>query len=207
MRTDGEGVVPAWAVASAVLAPVAMIGGWTLAGAFEPGFDAVAETISALAATTATAPAVMTAGLALTGVAHVVTALGTRPLPLPGRLLHALGGVATAAVAALPVDRAPQAHGLAAAVAFGALALWPALAWRRSAADDPRTRPAVMHPAVALGASAALVALLAWFVLELQGVGPAGGAHTGLAERAVAGAQAVWPLVVVLALRRGRPRR
>ena len=33
----------------------------------------------------------------------------------------------------LPVDVAPAAHGAAAAVAFGALTLWPAGAWRRGA--------------------------------------------------------------------------
>ncbi|MFC8193475.1 DUF998 domain-containing protein [Cellulomonas sp. NPDC057328] len=203
---DDDGAVPAWAVASAVLAPVAMIGGWSVAAALQPAFDPVAETISALAATTATAPAVMTAGLALTGAAHVVTALGTRALPRAGRLLHALGGVATVAVAALPVDRTPQAHGLAAAVAFGALALWPAAAWRRGAATGRpeaarRPAPAVTRPAVALTACGVLLALLTWFVLELQGVGPAGGAWTGVSERAVAGAQALWPLAVVLSLR------
>ncbi len=231
MGADDDAAVPAWAVASAVLAPVAMIGGWSLAAALQPTFDPVAETISALAATTATAPAVMTASLALTGLAHVVTALGTRALPRAGRLLHALGGVATVAVAALPVDRAPQAHGLAAAVAFGALALWPAAAWRRGAttlrpdvrpaatappatvrpagarpatappAASAVTAPAVTRRTVALTACFVLLALLTWFVLELQGVGPAGGAWTGVSERAVAGAQALWPLAVVLSLR------
>ena len=37
-----------------------------------------------------------------------------------------------------------------------------------------------------------------WFGLELQKVTPDAGAATGLAERAVAGAQSLWPLVVVL---------
>ncbi|MFS0703611.1 DUF998 domain-containing protein [Cellulomonas sp. 179-A 9B4 NHS] len=228
MGADDDGAVPPWAVVPAVLAPVAMIGGWSVAAALQPAFDPVAETISALAATTATAPAVMTAGLALTGAAHVVTALGTRALPRAGRLLHALGGVATVAVAALPVDRAPQAHGVAAAVAFGALALWPAAAWRRgtwtggtdvrpsattpavgaraSATGTAAPRravpvPTVARPAVALSACGVLLALLAWFVLELQGAGPAGGAWTGVSERAVAGAQALWPLLIVLSLR------
>ena len=183
--------VPRWALASAIAAPVAMIGGWTLAAAQQPSFDAVEETISALAASTATDPWIMTAGLAVTGVAHMVTAAGLRPVPRSGRALQALGGAATLAVAALPVDRYPAAHGVAAGIGFGALALWPALARRRGATG-------ILRPAVAVGASAALVGLLGVFVVELQG----GGAATGLTERAVAGAQAVWPLVVVVALRR-----
>ncbi len=183
--------VPRWALASAIAAPVAMIGGWTLAAAQQPSFDAVEETISALAASTATDPWIMTAGLAVTGVAHMVTSAGLRPVPRSARALHALGGAATLAVAALPVDRYPTAHGVAAGIGFGALALWPALAGRRGATG-------ILRPAVAVGASAALVGLLGVFVVELQG----GGAATGLAERAVAGAQAVWPLVVVVALGR-----
>jgi len=191
--------VPGWTLVPAVAAPVAMIGGWTLAQAQQPSFDAVLETISALAATDAVAPWIMTAGLAVTGLAHVATAAGLRPVPRAGRLLHALGGAATVAVAALPVDVHPTAHGIAAAVGFGALALWPSCAWRRGATG-------VLRPAVAVGASAALVGLLVLFVLELQGLTPDGGAATGLTERLVAGAQALGPLAVVVALRRGQRR-
>lgn len=189
--------VPRWALASAIAAPVAMIGGWTLAAARQPSFDPVQETISALAASTATEPWIMTAGLAITGVAHVVTAAGLRPVPRRARVLHAVGGAATLAVALLPVDSAPQAHGIAAGIGFGALALWPALAGRRGTTG-------ILKPVVTVGASVVLVGLLGWFVVELQD----GGDLTGLTERAVAGAQAVWPLVVVVALRRARqPRR
>ncbi|WP_456825849.1 DUF998 domain-containing protein [Cellulomonas sp. P5_E12] len=183
--------VPRWALASAIAAPVAMIGGWTLAAAQQPSFDAVQETISALAASTATDPWIMTTGLAITGVAHMVTAAGLRPVPRAARAMHALGGAATLAVAALPVDAYPTAHGIAAGIGFGALALWPALARRRGATG-------VLRPAVGLGASAALVGLLGVFVVELQVDGDA----VGLSERALAGAQALWPLVVVVALRR-----
>lgn len=183
--------LPRWALASAIAAPVAMIGGWTIAAARQPSFDPVQETISALAASTATDPWIMTTGLAVTGVAHVVTAVGLRPVPRRARVLHAIGGAATLAVALLPVDTAARAHGIAAGIGFGALALWPALAGRRGATG-------ILRPAVAVGASAVLVGLLGWFVVELAGDGDL----TGLSERAVAGAQAVWPLVVVVALRR-----
>jgi len=185
--------VPGWALASAIAAPVAMIGGWTLAATRQPTFDATKETISALAATTATDAWVMTAGLALTGVAHVVTAAGLRPVPIAGRALLALGGAATLAVAALPVDATPHAHGIAAAIGFGALALWPAASWRRGGSGP-------LRPAVALTASGVLLGLVAVFVAQLQADGPA----VGLTERAVAGSQALWPLVVVLALRRAQ---
>jgi hypothetical membrane protein len=183
--------VPRWALASAIAAPVAMIGGWTLAAARQPSFDPVQETISALATSTATDPWIMTTGLAVTGVAHLVTAAGLRPVPRGGRALLALGGAATLAVALLPSDVAPRAHGIAATVGFGALSLWPALAARRPG-------PGILRPAVSITASAALVALLAAFGAELIRDGDA----IGLSERALAGAQALWPLVVVVALRR-----
>lgn len=188
--------VPRWALVSAALAPLGMIGGWTLAASRQgPGFDPIRDTISALAAYPATAPAIMTVGLALTGVGHVATAAALRPATSPGRVLLAVGGLATALVAALPVDARPQAHGFAAAVGFGALALWPALAARRGAVG-------VLSPRGGAVATGTLLALLTWFVVELQGLGPDDGAATGLAERTVAGAQSLWPLVVVLALRR-----
>lgn len=196
MPPDSRSAVPSWALASSAVAPVAMIGGWTLAQALQTGFDPVEGTISALAAADATAPQVMTLGLALTGVCHLVTAAGLRPLPWPARGLLALGGAATAAVAALPVDAWPRAHGLAAAVAFGALSLWPAGWVRRSPGDR------ALSPALGLGSAAALVGLLGWFVLELQHGTPSDGALTGLSERVLAGAQSVWPLAVVLLLRR-----
>ncbi|MGV8977834.1 MAG: DUF998 domain-containing protein [Cellulomonas sp.] len=183
--------VARWAVMSAILAPVGMIGGWTVAASLQPSFDPVRETISALAASNATAPAVMTAGLAVTGVAHMVTAAGLRPVPLAGRLMLGLGGLATAVVAMAPVDASPRGHGVAAAVGFVALSTWPAAAWSRRGI-------AALRPRRAVAATFGLVGLLVWFGLELQQVTSDAGATTGLAERAVAGAQALWPLVVVL---------
>jgi hypothetical membrane protein len=174
-----------------VAAPVAMVGGWTLAAALQGGFDPVRATISELATASVDRPGVMTAGLLATGAAHLVTAAGSRGVPLPGRLLLALGGAGTAAVGLLPVDRVPAAHAVAAGIAFGALALWPAAAARRRGA-----RP--LRPGVVLPASGVLLALLGWFVVELTGDGDL----VGLTERLVAGAQSVAPLALVVALRR-----
>lgn len=181
-----------------------MIGGWTVAAAVQPGgFDSVGGTISALAAAPAAQPWIMTAGLAVTGLCHVVTASGLRQVRPAGRLVLAVGGLGTAAVAATPVTSFPQPHGVAAGVAFVALSLWPALAWRRTRED----RPAVLAPRVAVTAAVVLSGLLAWFLLELQQATPTSGALTGLTERLVAGAQSVWPLVVVVGLVRHGSRR
>lgn len=201
---------PGWVLATALTAPVAMIGGWTLAAALQDGFDPVRETISELAAGTSAHPWVMTTGLLLTGLAHLGTASGLRAAAPAGRGLLALGGLGTAAVAALPVDRFPVPHTVAATVGFCALAVWPAASVRRrtrgrrsvvGAVGTTPAVPAVLGPAVAGAATVVLVGLLGWFFVELRGMTPDDGATTGLAERAVAGAQSLWPLAVVVALR------
>jgi hypothetical protein len=179
-------------VLSSACAPVLLIGGWQLAAARQPGgFDPVSQTISALAARGATEPWIMTTALAGVGGCHAITAAGLRPVAAPGRLLLAAGGAATVSLAALPLpaDGNSTAHVAAAAIAFPALSLWPALAARRGAKPGP---------AVWLSAAAGLLGLLGWFGIEYFGEGP----RIGLSERVLAGVQALWPLAAVLLARR-----
>lgn len=199
--------VPWWAVLSSAAAPVLLIGGWTVAASRQrAGFDPVRESISALAAVDADSRWMMTAALAGVGVCHLATAGGLRPAAVPGRLLLALGGAGTLAVAAapLPADHGQSgAHAVAAVVAFGALGAWPAVSARRRASADEATGTAsagcaawALRRPVALGASGVLLGLLGWFVTQLGG-----GPWLGLTERLAAGTQAIWPLVAVLGAR------
>jgi hypothetical membrane protein len=168
---------------SAALAPVVLIGGWSLAQARQPaGYNSVRDTISALAAVHAHDRWIMTAGLALLGACHLVTAASMTEARTAGRVLLGSGGIATLVVAA--ARQPATAHAPAAAVAFAALALWPI--W----SGVPSRRSA-------LTAAAVLAALLAWFSLELGD-----GATLGLSERSVAAAEALWPLTVVAVLTR-----
>jgi hypothetical membrane protein len=186
----GYGVVRWWAVVSSSAAPVLLIGGWTVAAALRPGFDPVVATISDLARLGTPHRWLMTVALLGLGVCHVVTALGLRAAAPAGRVLLAVGGVATLLVAANPLpagDGSSRTHTLAAAVAFTALSVWPLA--RRARAY--------------LVAAAVLCALLGWFAAELFAAGP----HIGLSERAAAGAQALWPLLAVTTARARRPRR
>ena len=187
--------VPWWAVVSAALAPVFLVGGWTVAAARQPaGYSSSRDSISALAGLAATDRAVMTAGLVGLGVCHLVTACGLRPARLTGRLMLAVGGLATILVAAfpLPLVGTSQTHGLVAGLAFVALGLWPAFAWRHGPAA-----PWGLRPYVSFIAAAGLLVLLGLFAAQLS----VDGAFIGLTERLVAGAEAVWPLVVVLTAR------
>ncbi len=201
----GDVGAPWWALASATAAPVLLIGGWTVAAALQRGgFDQVSQTISALAALDADHRWVMTAAIAGTGAAHVVTALGLRDAATPGRWVHALGGAATVLVAVFPqpsVDGDSAAHVASAAVAFGALAAWPVVSWKRRSAD-PRRRPWGVRPRTVAGAALVLVGTLGWFVAELVNDTD----RVGVSERTAAAAQALWPLAVVLSTRLSRRR-
>lgn len=169
---------------SALLAPVLLIGGWTLAARLQPdGFDSTRDTISALAGLNATDRWVMTVALAGVGACHLVTAYGIRHAANGGRIVLAVGGVATLAVAAFPLPKvgSSTAHSIAALVAFGALTLWPVVA-------------RVPNPPAAVVATLVLAALLAWFGWELF----TDGTRVGLSERAAAAAQALWPLAAVV---------
>ena len=187
--------VPWWGVVSAALAPVLMVGGWTVAASLQPQYeqyDPVADTVSALAAPGATDRWVMTLTFLLVGSCYIVTALALRPARSTGRLILIAGAVGGMLVAANP-EHAGQAypvpHIIAASVGFAGVATWPAGAWRRGPAV-----PWALRPVAAAAAVAALLAPVAWFGAELI----LGAGQAGLAERTAGAAQAIWPLAVVL---------
>ena len=186
---------PWWALVSAIAAPVVVVGAWTVAAAVQPaGYDAVHDTISALARHGAAHRLIMTAGLALLGVAHLVTAAGLRALTPISRTVLGTAGLATLGVAAFAQpDRGSSAPHIAlATVGFVLLALWPAsTALRRSdrqpfgcayAGGRSGGDGGVRRPAGLVRADTARRA-------------------RRVAERLVVVQQALWPLVVVLALR------
>lgn len=180
--------VAPWALASSAIAPVALIGGWTVAARHQPSaFSSVHDTISALAARNATDRWIMTTALLVLGSCHLVTALGLRPARRPGRIILGLGGVATLGVATFPLDAHGKStvHGLVALVAFLSLSLWPALA----VIDG---HGSALSPRAGRIATAVLMVLIIIFGISL------GGDHVGVAERVAAGAQALWPLIVVV---------
>jgi hypothetical membrane protein len=189
--------IPWWALASAGAAPVLLIGGFSLAGTRQPpGYDPIRDTISALAAVGATDRWIMTTALAGLGACHMITAAGLRPLRWHPRVVLGMGGAATVLVATFPQPAHGNsvAHTVAATVAFIALGTWPALSM-----DDSGGAP-LLRGWVPMGASGALLGLVVWFAAELHG------GQRGLAERAAASAQALWPLAVVITTRSARTR-
>ncbi len=181
--------IPWWALAPASVAPVALVVGWTVAAARQPArYNPIRDTISALAASGATDRWIMTSALAVVGACYVMTAAGLRPASPVGRLVLVGGGVATLLVAAFPQPAHGNsvAHTVAATVAFLALGVWTAFAANR------RSPAPLLRPPAAIASTMVLLGLVAWFAIEIHG------GHRGVAERAAAGAQALWPLAVVV---------
>jgi hypothetical membrane protein len=178
---------------------VFLVGGWVIGAAVQPpGYDATHETISALARHGAAHRWIMTVGLVGLGTAHVVTALGLAALRPASRIVLAAAGVATLGVSvfAQPPHGSSAVHIVLATIGFVLLAVWAATTATRS-----RGAPVAIRPAGAVAATVVSVGLLVW-VGATQSSGP-----LGLSERLLTFEQALWPFVVVLALRRRRTAR
>lgn len=175
---------------SAATAAIALIGGWTLAAAIQPtDVDAVHVSISSLAAVQTPHRGIMTTALAVTGAAHLVTAWALGPAArLRGRLALGLAGVATLAVAALPLpssNESSRSHVAAAGAAFALLAIWPLLAARPDGAPPLRPRQA-----------RAATVVLGLLVLSLPVASATDLWAFGALERVCAAALVLWPLIV-----------
>jgi Protein of unknown function (DUF998) len=173
-----------------------MVAGWTAAAGLQPRpVDPVAETVSALAAVGAADRWVMTLTFVLVGACDVITGLALRPARAPGRLILMAGAVAGMLVAANPEHPGtsfPVPHMICAAAGCAGVVAWPVGAWRRGPSV-----PWGLRPVVSAGAAAVLLALAAWFGVELISFG----GQAGLAERLFGAAQALWPLMVVASCR------
>lgn len=191
--------VPWWGMVSSTASPVVLIGGWTVAAMLQPpSYSPMADTVSALAAPGATDRWVMTLVFVVVGICDVLTGAALRPAATAGRLILIAGAIAGMQVAANPEHATSFSfpHAIWASLGFAGLAAWPLGAWRSG-----RSVPWGCKKAVSFGAVAVQLILLAWFLTELV----SGSGLVGLAERVAAVAQAIWPLVVVLSCRAGRP--
>ena len=182
-----------WGVASSVLAPVLLVGGWTAAADLQPvPFDAVSRSISALAAQGMPYRWLITSALLGVGICNFVTGLALRPAAEAGRILLLLGGVCSMLIAAYPQHShsGSPAHEAFSVAGVVLMTIWPVAAIRREADAPYCLRPRVTYVAVMVN-----LGLLAWFTVELFN-----GPLLGLAERAVTVDQATWPLAVVLSV-------
>ncbi len=183
-----------------LLGPAAFVSAWT-AGSIQSrsrGYSAVSDAISRLAAVGAPTRPLMTAGFVGFGLAVPVYAVALeRWLPTragAAAAAAAVSGVATLAVAALPLDHSASVdrwHGIAAGIGYIGLAATPLLA-APALAREGHTAAARASWAAGLASSACLVATLA------------GSAH-GLFQRLGLTVGDVWIAASAVAILRGRP--
>ncbi len=183
--------VPWWGVFSAVLAPVVLLGGYALAAGATPGFDPVSDLLSDLGAASAPTRWWMSITLVLLGACHIVTAVALRPADPAGRYLLGAGGIALLLVAIIPNNTPGHfmvRHTFISAVAFGLLALWPAMSGQ---GGDPAW-PLRRRVGVA-------VSVVGFVLIEATLFGVIISTETGgIRELALYAVTATWPLVVVL---------
>lgn len=114
------------------MGPVAFVSAWAVGGLRMPDYSPVHDAISQIAAVGSPERALMTTGFVVYGVAVMVGGLAVRSsIVHRAWLAVVINGLATVAVAALPLDvlaTGDQAHGAAATVGYVSLALVPALA-------------------------------------------------------------------------------
>lgn len=191
--------MPWWGVASSVLAPVILIGGWTVAADLQPApFNAVQRSISALGAVGMPYRWIVAAALLGVGVCHVITGIALRSAADAGRALLVVGGISGVLIAVNPQPRhgGSLAHEVFSLVGVVVMTIWPIAATRRD-----RGAPFGLRPAVAATATAVTLGMLLWFTIELFH-----GPELGLAERTVTADQSIWPLLVVMSVLAARQR-
>ena len=188
--------VSGWAVVSAALSPVMLVGGYLVAGALQPAsYTPVRETVSVLAGHGGTDRWIMTGALFLVGGCYLVTAAGMTGLRVPARILLVVAGLSSIGIATSPEPvRGSSQHLAWVAVGAVTIAVWPVFAARGTT-----SRPVILNRCGATVVTAVFIALLGWLVAETQG-----GSVLGLAERLTSSVQVTWPFVVAVMLRRGR---
>jgi hypothetical protein len=189
--------VPGWAIASAALSPVLLVGGYLVAGALQPAsYTPIKETVSVLAGHGGTDRWIMTGALFLVGGCYLLTAAGMTTLRVPARILLVVAGLSSIGIATSPEPARGSSSQHLAWVVVGAItiAVWPAFAARGTA-----FRPVILNRCAATVVTAVFIGLLGWLMAETQD-----GSVLGLAERLTSSVQVTWPFVVAVMLRHGR---
>jgi len=189
--------VPDWAVGTALLVPVVLVGGWLIAGALQPAsYSPMRQTMSVLAGHAGTDPWVMTAALLVVGSCQIATGAGLAGVRMPARIALVLTGLSTLGIAASPEPATgPTPRHLAFAVGcVVTTAIWPVLVARRAPAAS---RILSVYSCAAL--TVVFLGLSCWLLIAARDAS----GDLGLVERLTSAAQGLFPLFVALALRQG----
>jgi hypothetical protein len=187
--------VPGWAVGTALLAPIVLVGGWLIAGALQPAsYSPMRETISVLAGQSGTDRWVMTTALLLVGTSQIATGAGLTAVRMPARILLILTGLSTLGIAANPEPAAgPTSRHLAFAVScVVTTAVWPVLVARRGPAQSW-----ILGVYGCATVTVLFTVLSCWLLIAARD----GDADLGMVERLTSGVQSLFPLVIALVWR------
>jgi uncharacterized protein DUF998 len=188
--------VSGWAVGTALLAPVVLVGGWLAAGALQPAsYSPMRQTMSVLAGYSGTDRWVMTAALLLVGSFQIATGAGLTAVRMPARILLILTGLSTLGIAATPEPATgPTWRHLAFALScVVTTAVWPVLVARRAPA-----RAWILGVFGCATVTVIFAVLSCWLLIAARD----GGGDLGMVERLTSAVQGLFPLVVALALHR-----
>jgi hypothetical protein len=190
---------PAWVLVTAGLCPLLLIGGWLAAGAVQPGYSPIRDTVSALAGQAGTHSWIVTGALFAVGGCYLATAAGLAGLRIPARVLLAVAGLCSIGIATSPepVTGSTPQHLAWTTLGAATITVWPAFTVRRG----PR-QPAILTARGAAAVTVVFAALLGWLLVETRD-----GSLLGLSERVMSAAATTWPFVVALAARQEEPAR
>ncbi len=190
---------PAWVLVTAGLSPLLVTGAWLAAGAVQPAYSPVHDTVSALAGQGSTHPWIVTGALFAVGGCYLATAVGLTSLRTPARILLAVAGLSSIGIAASPepvVGSTPQ-HLAWTALGAATITIWPAFTVRRGA-----RQPLVLTARGAACVTVVFAALTGWLLVETRN-----GTLLGLSERVMSAVMTMWPFIVALVVRLGEPAR
>jgi Protein of unknown function (DUF998) len=184
---------PAWVLVTAGLSPVLVIGAWLAAGAVQPAYSPIRDTVSALAGQGGTHPWIVTGALFAVGGCYLATAVGLTGLRIPARILLAVAGLCSIGIAASPepVTGSTPQHLAWTALGAATITVWPAFTARRGPGQ-----PLILTARGAAAVTVVFAALLGWLLVETRD-----GTLLGLSERVMSGVQTTWPFFVALAVR------
>jgi hypothetical membrane protein len=194
-----ERAAPAWVLVTAGLSPLLLIGAWLAAGAVQPTYSPMRDTVSALAGQGGTHPWIVTGALFAVGGCYLATAAGLTGLRVPARILLAVAGLCSIGIGASPepvVGSTPQ-HLAWTALGAATITVWPAFTVRRG----PK-QPLILTARGAAVVTVVFAALLGWLLAETRD-----GSLLGLSERVMSAVMTTWPFIVTWAVRQGEPAR